>query len=74
MAFHGPVVDLVAAPGNSSADVFVRDVRAGVTELVSHDTLGAEGDGTSASDADNLDPGAPADPDNQTDVFLTRLR
>jgi Tol biopolymer transport system component len=47
VAFNSTATDLLTAPGNSNSDVFVRDMKAGTTELLSHDGAGAEGDGAS---------------------------
>jgi Tol biopolymer transport system component len=44
VAFTGEGTDLVAADDNYAPDVFVRDMRTGVTVLVSADATGAPGD------------------------------
>ncbi len=47
ISFSSTATDLVAADGNGVADVFVRDLGAGTTTLISVSTLGGTGNGAS---------------------------
>ncbi len=49
VVFDSIASNLVFGDGNSSADVFVHDRQTGQTDLVSIDSAGAQGDGTSGS-------------------------
>ena len=84
LVFTSSASDLVAGDTNGAADVFVRDLSTGTTQLVSVDNSGAQGDAGSfnpsisadgryvafASSADNLVSG---DTNGVTDVFVRDL-
>lgn len=90
VAFYSEADDLVEGDDNSTGDVFVYDVKAGVLTRASVGPEGVDGNGYSflyapslssngkwlaiASEADNLDPDGPADASGHSDVFLTRLK
>jgi hypothetical protein len=90
VVFYSEASDLTAGDGNGQGDVFLYDVPSATLSLISADAEGNEGDDYSymfgpslssngkwlaiASDAENLDPDAPADPDTHTDVFVRKLR
>jgi Tol biopolymer transport system component len=83
-AFVSSASDLVAGDSNGKADIFLRDLTAGTTVLVSVSTAGVQGDGDSsgpwvdwngdvvafASAAKNLVPG---DSNNFQDIFVRDL-
>jgi TolB protein len=47
VAFHSTATNLIPDDTNLTADVFVRDLKTGITELVSLDSAGVEGNSTS---------------------------
>jgi Tol biopolymer transport system component len=55
VAFDSEATNLVSGDGNGTWDVFVRDRQLGVTERVSVDSAGSEGNGVSYSPAVNWD-------------------
>lgn len=83
VAFHSTATNLTAGDDNVTADVFVRDLRSGITELVSLDDSGIEGNSTSIypaisgngryvafeTYADNL---AADDTNEEIDIFVHR--
>jgi Tol biopolymer transport system component len=85
VSFESPSPDLVRGDTNDAVDVFVRDVRAGITTRVSVSASGAQGSGNSylggisgnggyvalTSDAANL---VPRDTNGRADVFRRDLR
>ncbi len=54
VAFTSEATDLVAGDTNALRDVFLRDLEAGTTELVSIDRFGGAADGTSGFDGSGL--------------------